>query len=150
MGVNLASAWVLDGEQALSQEHIAIAAEIADRYENLKLIWVPVAARTAEDTQPFAIVDMRNGNVIKQFSEITIRDAVRWLWENDSQRVDTYKKHEEEKLRLKQSVRDAVTEQEDAKAEVAAGILGSKLHTVRHDGLIYSDSGIERVRRDYY
>jgi hypothetical protein len=142
MPVNLSGAYIMDGQHILSQEHQAIAEEIAWRYENLRLIWIPVTERSVDDIEVFAIVDRHNRNIIRKFSEITVRDAIKWLWENDSQRIDTYAKFEKEKAAAEKLATTIHDEENNAKLDVAAHILASKLHTYKHDGITYGDSGV--------
>lgn len=151
MPVNLSSAYIMDGQHVLSQEHAAIAEEIAYRYENLRLIWIPPSERSAEDTEVFAIVDRHTRNIIRKFNEITIREAIKWLWENDSQRIDTYAKHMKEREEVAKLARTVHDEENAAKLDVAAHVLASKLHTYKHDGVTYSDSGVikDAGRRNY-
>ena len=144
----LSNAYIMDGQHVLSQEHQAIAEEIAYRYENLRLIWIPVSDRSplGLDNECFAIVDRHNRNIIKKFTEITIRTAVDWLYENDSQRVDTYAKFEKEHEAAKAAARSVHDEENAANLDVAAHVLASPLHTYKHDGTTYSDSGIIHAR----
>lgn len=147
MPVNLSSAYIMDGQHVLSQEHQAIAEEIAWRYENLRLIWIPVSERTPEDINVFAIVDRHNRNIIRKFSEITVREAINWLWENDSQRIDTFEKFQKEKAIAAKAAASIHEEANNAKLDVAAHVLASKLHTYKHDGVTYSDSGVVKNAR---
>ena len=139
MSLNLSTAYIMDGQHVLSQEHQAIAEDIAFKYQNLRLIWIPVAQREPGDTEVFAIVDTNTGQVIKSFNEISIRDAMKWLWENDSQRIDTYAKHMKEKEEAAALIRNTVKEQDDAKLDLAASVLSSKLHTYKHAGKTYTE-----------
>lgn len=139
MSLNLSNAYIMDGQHVLSQEHQAIAEEIAFRYNNLRLIWIPVAQREPGDTEVFAIVDTNTGHVIKSFNEMSVRDAHKWLWENDSQRIDTYAKHLKEKEAAAAIARNVTKEADDAKLDLAGSILGSKLHTFKHAGKTYTE-----------
>ena len=139
MSLNLSTAYIMDGQHVLSQEHQAIAEDIAFKYQNLRLIWIPVAQREPGDTEVFAIVDTNTGHVIKSFNEMSIRDAMKWLWENDSQRIDTYAKHMKEKEEAAALIRNTVKEQDDAKLDLAASVLSSKLHTYKHAGKTYTE-----------
>ena len=139
MSLNLSNAYIMDGQHVLSQEHQAIAEEIAFRYNNLRLIWIPVASREPGDVEVFAIVDTNTGHVIKTFTDITVREAHKWLWENDSQRIDTYAKHMKEKEEAAAIARNATKAEDDAKLDLASSILGSKLHTFKHAGKTYTE-----------
>ena len=141
---SLSNAYIMDGTHVLSQEHQAIAEEIAWRYENLRLLWIPVSDRSplGLDNECFAIVDRHNRNIIKKFSEITVRGAIQWLWENDSQRVDTYAKFEKEADLAKKAAESVHDEENAANLDVAAHVLASPLHTYKHEGTTYSDSGV--------
>lgn len=140
----LSNAYIMDGNYVLSQEHVAIAQEIAHRYENLRLIWIPVSERSpiGLDNECFAIVDRHNRNIIRTFTELTVRTAIDWLWENDSQRVDTYEKFLKEKAEREKAARSVHDEENAYKLDVAAHVLASPLHTYKHDNTTYSDSGV--------
>ena len=144
MQLNLSQAYLMDGTDILPQSIQNIAEDINYKYPNLKLIWIPISQRTAEDTDYYAIVDTNTGHVIKPFNDLTINSAMQWLWENDSQRVDTYQKFLDEKAAHEKIVRDAAAAKDEAKLDIAASALGSKLHTYKHDGVTYSDSGVVR------
>lgn len=142
MQLNLSQAYLMDGTDILPQSIQRIAEDINYKYPNLKMIWIPVSQRTAEDKEYYAVVDMQSGHVIKAFNDLDIYDAMQWLWENDSQRVDTYAKHMKEKAEAAKLQRTIHDEANGAKLDLAASILGSKLHTFKHDGKTYSDSGV--------
>ena len=144
MQLNLSQAYLMDGTDILPQSIQNIAEDINFKYPNLKLIWIPISQRTAEDTEYYAIVDLNTGHVIKAFNDLSINTAMQWLWENDSQRIDTYQKFLNEKATHEKTVRDAAIAKDEAKLDLAGAVLGSKLHTFKHDGVTYSDSGVVR------
>jgi len=139
MPLNLSGAYLMDAGEMLPQNIQGIAEDIARKYENLKLIWIPLAKRNKEDTHPYALVDMNSGFVIKEFTDISIHTAMQWLWENDSQRIDTYKKHMKEKDEAAAIQRSITAEEDNAKLDLAGSILGSKLHTFKHAGKTYTE-----------
>lgn len=142
MQLDLSQAYLMDGSDILPQSIQNIAEDINYKYPNLKLIWIPISQRTPEDTEYYAIVDMNTGHVIKAFNDLTIGDAMKWLWENDSQRIDTFQKHMKEREEAAKVQRAIHDEENGQKLDLAATILGSKLHTFKHDGKTYSDSGV--------
>lgn len=139
MPLNLSGAYLMDAGEMLPEAIKGIAEDINRKYDNLKLIWIPIVKRSAEDTHPYAIVDMNTGFVIKEFSELSIRDALKWLWENDSQRIDTYAKFIKEKEEAAKLARTYKEEENNAKLDVASSVLASKLHTFKHAGKTYTE-----------
>lgn len=130
----------------LSDQHQKLAEEIAYRYENIRLVYIPVSERDteAEKKYPFALIDVNTGRLIRRFEEHGdyprgVMWAIRWLWENDSQREDTYSKYMAEQNAIKQARK---THEEDAFAEVAdlaAHAILSPLHTFKHHGVKITD-----------
>lgn len=145
--MDLRGAHLMDGQHVLSQEHLNVAEEIAHRYENLRLIWIPPVDRLpGTDENPFAVKDIRTGLIIKRFPEKFVQVIPRWLWENDSQRIDTRRAFEAQQNKVKADKEAAIHEAQAPKLELAHTILKSNLHSFKHDGLRYSDSGIEKIK----
>lgn len=144
--VNLNGAHLMDGQHVLSQEHLAIAQDIAHRYDNLRLIWIPPADRIpGTDDKPFGILDINTQTIVKMAPESMVHLLPRWLYENDSQRVDTYQMFLDQQAKEAREREKAVEEKHAPKLELAHSIMKSNLHTYVHDGIRYSDSGIERI-----
>lgn len=144
--VNLSGAHLMDGQHVLSQEHLAIAQDIAHRYDNLRLIWIPPTDRIpGTDDKPFGVLDVRTQIIVKRFPESMVHLIPRWLYENDSHRVDTYAQFMKEQEKVKADAAKAVEEKHQPVLELNHAILKSPLHTFKHDGLRYGDSGIERI-----
>lgn len=145
--VNLNGAHLMDGQHVLSQEHLNVASDIAHRYENLRLVWIPPVDRIpGTDDEPFAIKDIRSGIIIKRFPEKYVVLIPRWLYENDSQRVDTLKLFMAAEAKHKKDQEAAIHEAQAPAVELTHSILKSKLHTFVHDGVRYGDSGIEKMK----
>lgn len=145
--MDLSGAHLMDGQHVLSQEHLNVAQDIAHRYENLRLIWIPPSDRTpGGDSQPFAIKDIRSGLIIKTFKEDFVHLIPNWLWANDSQRVDTYGQFMAEKEAADRARKAAQVEANAPAVDLLATVLHSNKHTFTHDGVRYSDSGIERIK----
>lgn len=145
--MDLSKGHLMDGQHVLSQEHLAVAQEIAHRYENLRLVFIPTVDRIpGQDDKPFGIRDIRTGIMIKTVPETMVHLLPRWLWENDSNRIDTYQQFLNTQAREKKAREDKINEKHAPKIDLAAHIIGSKLHTYVHDGIRYSDSGIERIK----
>lgn len=140
----LAADLIFDGQHLLSAEHARISEEIAYRYRNLRLVFIPESERVteAEKKYPFAVVDTDSGNLIRKFSAEgpqSVRTALDWLYENDSQRVDTLAKYYNEEAAAKYA-REAEQEAKFAqKKDIAKSILTSPLHTFRHNGVKITD-----------
>lgn len=144
--VDLRGAHLMDGQHVLSQEHLNVAQDIAQRYDNLRLIWIPPSDRLPEtDDKPFAVKDIRTGLIIKRFPEKYVVLIPRWLYENDSHRIDTFKKFIDDQAREKQAREAAIHEAHAPKLELTHSILKSPLHTYKHDGLRYGDAGVEKI-----
>lgn len=144
--VNLAGAHLMDGQHVLSQEHLNIAQDIAHRYDNLRLIWIPPTDRIpGTDDKPFGILDIQTQLIVKRFPEKYVPIIPRWLYENDSQRVDTYSEFIKAQEKEKRDKEKAIEEKHAPILDLNHSILKSNLHTFKHDGIRYGDSGIERI-----
>lgn len=95
---NKRSRLILPGAQ-LSQEMLNLAQELNDKYPNLNLAWIPPEDREGNETQPFAIVQLNNIGetigIIKRLSQFECHSSFifKWLWENDSERMDPWAKY---------------------------------------------------------
>lgn len=144
--VNLSGAHLMDGQHVLSQEHLRIAEDIAHRYRNLRLIWIPPTDRVAgTDDKPFGILDIDTNNIVKTVPEYQVHMLPAWLYENDSQRKDTYASFMAEQEAAKLIRAAEHRERMMPKLDLAHSVLHSNKHTYKHDGIKYSDSGIEKV-----
>ena len=144
--VNLSGAHLMDGQHVLSQEHLAIAQDIAHRYDNLRLIWIPPADRLPDtDDKPFGILDIQTQIIVKRFPEKYVPVIPRWLYENDSQRIDTFAEFQKQQAKVKADAAKAVEEKHAPQLDLTHTILKSNLHTFKHDGLRYGDAGVERI-----
>ena len=145
--MDLSKGYIMDGQHVLSQEHMAVAQEIAHRYDNLRLVFIPASDRIpGQDDKPFGIRDIRTGIMIKTVPETMVHLLPRWLWENDSHRIDTYQKFLDTQAAEKRAREAAIHEKHAPKADLVGTILKSPLHTFVHNGLRYSDSGVERIK----
>ena len=154
---DLSTALIFEGGHLLSQRHQALAEEIAFRYRNIRLVFIPESERVneADKKYPFGIVDIDTGNLIRRFTEDGdqgVMHAIRWLWENDSQRVDTYAKFQAENA----AIEAAKKAEEEARfgevADLAAHAIRSPLHTYKHNGVKIGDgykAGQADLMKDY-
>ena len=143
----------------LSQQHQALAEEIAYRYENIRLVFIPVSEREteAEKEYPFALWDNNTGKLIRRFNEHGeypkgVMWAIRWLWENDSQRVDTLSRFEAENAAIKAAQAQREKDKFAEVADIAAHAIMSPLHTYRHNGVKIGDgykAGQADLMKDY-
>ena len=141
---DLSTALIFEGGHLLSQRHQALAEEIAYRYRNIRLVFIPESERVGEADKkfPFAIVDIDTGNLIRRFTEDGpqgVDTAIRWLWENDSQRVDTYAKFEAENAAIKAAQESEEKDRFEGVADLAAHAIRSPLHTYKHNGVKIGD-----------
>lgn len=144
--VNLSSAHILTGQHLMSQEHLAIANDIAHRYRNLRLVFIPVSDRIpGEDDKPFGIVNKDTNTLIKAVPEYQVKMLPAWLYENDSQRIDTYAAFKAEEAKAAADRKAAHVERTGPMIEFASAALRSNLHTYRHGNRKYSDGGIETI-----
>jgi hypothetical protein len=144
--MDLSGAHLMDGQHVLSQEHLNIANDIAHRYDNLRLIWIPPADRLpGTDDKPFGVLDIQTQFIVKRFPEQYVPIIPRWLYENDSQRTDTFASFEKEQAKIKADKEKAIEEKHQPILDLNHSILKSNLHTYKHDGIRYGDSGIERI-----
>jgi hypothetical protein len=136
---NKRSRLILPGAQ-LSQEMINLAQELNDKYPNLNLAWIPPKDRPGNETQPFAIVQLdSSGNtigIIKRLSQLEVHASFifNWLWENDSQRMDPWKKYLDDMNKAAVEKRKKEKELNYELAEVVNAVAKSPLHTYRING----------------
>ena len=148
-----------DNGHLLSQQHDALAQEIARLYRNIRLLYIPASEREteAEMNFPFALVDKDTGKLIRRFKEhgeypIGVMWAIRWLWENDSQRTDTYAKFEAENAAIKAAHAAEERDRFAEVADIAAHAIMSPLHTYKHNGVKIGDgykAGQADLMKDY-
>lgn len=142
--MDLSKAHIMDGQHVLSQEHMRIAEDIAHTYDNLRLIWIPPVDRIpGTDDRPFAIKDINTENIIVRIPETAIHLAMDWLYDNDSQRTNTLQAFEDANAKAAADRTKEAMERNAPRIDLATSILKSNLHTFKHDGITYSDSGIE-------
>jgi hypothetical protein len=124
----------------LSQDMIALAQELNDKYPNLSLGWIPPEARGNNDTRPFAIIQIDSaGNqkaVIKPLSPLEMHASFifNWLWENDSQRMDPWKKYIEGINRDEEIKRKKEQDRMFELAEVVHAVAKSNKHEYKING----------------
>lgn len=132
--------YVFQGDRLLSQEMLDLSTEIANRYPNLRLSWIPPENRGENDLEVFAVVQVdTNGDtiaIIKRFTEFECHPNIvlGWLWENDGQRIDPWKKFLAEQEKIAQEKREADRQDIYERAEVLNSIARSGLHTYRING----------------
>lgn len=123
----------------LSQEMINLAQELNDKYPNLSLGWIPPENRGPED-KPFAIIQIdREGHqigVIKPLSQLEVHGSFifNWLYENDSQRMDPWKKYIEGMENDAKEKREAEKIQNYQLAEVLNAVAKSPKHEYKING----------------
>lgn len=136
---NKRSRLILPGAQ-LSQEMINLAQELNDKYPNLNLAWIPPEDRPGNETQPFAIVQIDSqGNqvaIIKRLSQLELHGSYvfNWLWENDSQRMDPWKKYLEDMNNAEIEKRKKEKELNYELADVVNTVARSNKHTFKING----------------
>lgn len=132
----------LETQHMLTAEVSRIAEEIAYRYNNLRLVFIPEGLREteAEKNYPYAVYDSLTGNVIRKFSQETVFRALDWLWENDSQRVDTYSAFMKNKEKVETAAKVKAQEANKEKFEVASYLAFGPKHTPKHNGIKFDDS----------
>jgi hypothetical protein len=136
---NKRSRLILPGAQ-LSQEMVNLAQELNDKYPNLNLAWIPPEDRPGNEAQPFAIVQIDNeGNtvsIIKRLSQLEVHGSFifNWLWENDSQRMDPWKKYLDDMNKAEVEKRKKEKDRNYELAEVVSSIARSNKHTYRING----------------
>lgn len=130
---------ILPGSQ-LSQEMIALAQELNDKYPNLSLAWIPPIGRVENEACPFAIIQIdTEGNqvgIIKRLSQFEMHASFifNWLWENDSQRMDPWSKHLAEIEKTAELKRKQEQERNWELAEIVNAVAKSNKHTYRING----------------
>lgn len=126
----------------ISDQQQRIAAIIQDYDPTLNLVWIPTENRLPEDKdKEFAVVHRRPGHepyivLFAKPDEIDERLLVR-LWTHDNKNgnvLDEIEARNAAAEAIKMRARmDAAEEQND----LTASIIGSNLHTYRHNGKVY-------------
>lgn len=132
----------LETQHMLTTEVARIAEEIAYRYNNLKLVFIPEGMRETENEKnyPYAVYDSLTGNIIRKFSQETVFKSLDWLWENDSQRVDTYSAFLKNKEKVENAAKTKAQEANKEKFEIASYLAFGPKHTPKHNGIKFDDS----------
>lgn len=136
---NKRSRLILPGAQ-LSQEMISLAQELNDKYPNLNLAWIPPEDRQGNETQPFAIIQIdsegNNIGIIKRLSQFEMHASFifNWLWENDSQRMDPWKKYLQDMAKDEAEKRKKEQEFNYELADVVNTVARSNKHEFKING----------------
>lgn len=132
-----AQPYVIEGGQFLSKEMMDLATEIKARYPNLGLAWIPPEKRSADDTKHWAIViNDSEGNITDVVKELSTLEChpnfvLKWLWENDSSRMDAWEKFQKQVQMEEEARRKANQAYIEEQAEVVHSIAKSHLHTYK-------------------
>lgn len=127
-------------DSILSQEMIDLAQELNDKYPNLNLAWIPPEDRPGIESQPFAIVQLNKVGeqigIIKRLSQLEVHGSFifNWLWENDSTRMDPWKKYLEDMNRAEVEKRKKEQEFNYELADVVNTVARSNKHTFKING----------------
>lgn len=136
---NKRSRLILPGAQ-LSQEMLSLAQELNDKYPNLNLAWIPPEDRQGNETQPFAIIQINSEGeqigIIKRLSQFEMHGSFifNWLWENDSQRMDPWKKYLQDMANEEAAKRKKEQEFNYELADVVNTVAKSNKHTFKING----------------
>ena len=137
--LDLSGAFILDPQagmgMALDHQHMATA--IAERYPNVRLAQVPAHFRTAAEEFPFALVDYRTGQVLKELREreMTISFIFEWLYKHDLQArgvKEVFDNYMREKKRLRDVQINAAKEKQAENLDIVHSMANSPLHTYKH------------------
>jgi len=136
--LDLSGAYILDSGtgMAMSQDHQMLAQAIAERYPNVRLAQVPNHFRTAAEEFPFALIDYRTKEPLKELREreMTISFIFQWLYEHDTQArgvKEVYEKMLKDRERIKKDKRDKHRENLENKLEIVQAVASSNLHTYK-------------------
>lgn len=142
--VNLSGALLMDGQHLFPQNFIAIAQEIGERYRNIRLVMIPVSERIpGQHDKPFGLKNIDTGDIIKTVPETMVPQLLNWLFENDSERHDTFQKHMDEIARDKAARQAILDEKHGERIDFMSSVMKSPLHLFKHDGKKISSAGIE-------
>lgn len=131
--------YVVHNGQLLSQEMLDLATEIKHRYPNLGLAWIPPEKRAKDEKHWAIVMNDSEGNiteVIKELSEFECHAnyVLKWLWENDSSRMDAWEKFQKQVAIEEEARRKANQAYIEEQAEKVHAIASSPLHYYRIDG----------------
>lgn len=132
---------VTDDGQWVNGDFERLARMVKDYDESLELVWIPPAARTRDDKEPYAIRDTRDqkGSGIIFFIKETDSpvDVIERLFTGDNKHGDVLKRIEarEDAERVWQMKRND-DEMLEA-AELAFFFKQSPLHTIKHNGKVF-------------
>lgn len=133
--------WVPDANAFIS-ERVRRVSEIVNEYDpGLFIAPIPDQLRGGEPDKDFALIhEHSNGKVycVKKLKENEIDESlIAWLWSHDNERSSVLARIEAHDaavraLKLKQQI-----EEREENKDIGATILGSKLHTFKHNGKKY-------------
>lgn len=119
----------------VSENYERLARIIMDYDPDLRLAWIPPAARTKEDMKPYAIIDTRTNYIIFTASELDTPDKIlERLFTGDNRHGNVLDRIEAQE-RAVQAIqhKEWLDSLEDA-ADKAYFLKQSHLHTVRFNG----------------
>lgn len=130
-----------DDGRWVNEKFVQIAEIIHDWDPEFELAWIPPEHRPFIKDKPYAVVHKpANGRAYVAFKleedQLDERVLAR-LWAGDTHRHDVLANIEsmeaaKEAMRLKE-----LMDREEERKELVAGIVGSKLHTVKHNGKVF-------------
>lgn len=126
---------VTDDGQWVNGDFERLARMVQDYDQSLQLVWIPPAARTRDDKEPYAIQDTRDMKIVFFIKETdTPVEVIERLFTGDNKHGDVLKRLEarEDAARVWKMKQDEDSMQEAA--ELAFFIKQSPLHTIRLNG----------------
>lgn len=127
--------FVIAGDSWVSEKFERLASLIQDYDQNLELRWIPPAARTREDKEPFLIFDkVSDQPVLYAKEQDEPHQILARLWG-----IDNVKNNVLDRIEIEQAAQKALDmkewmdKQEEA-ASLAYFFKQSPLHTIRHNG----------------
>jgi hypothetical protein len=134
--------WNEDEQCFTSELHRRVAEIINDYDPTLFLAWVPPRLREMDEQFPFAIIHQPAGQpqyVVRKLKESEVNEELlAWLWSNDTTKTNVLDRLEaldnaRHALKLKEDI-----ERDEELKEFATAVIGSPLHTYRHNGRKYT------------
>lgn len=126
---------VADNNQWVNADFERLARMINDYDETLELCWIPVAARTRDDKEPYAIRDTRTNSIVFFIKETdTPPQVIHRLFTGDNKHGNVLERLEAmEDAKRVWDMKSKEDEMEEA-ARLAFFFKQSPLHTIKHNG----------------
>lgn len=134
--------YVVHGGHFLPSVACEISDAIYEKYNNLRLTWIPPENRDGEDNRHFAIFDELHNTIVARFTEeqLNFNHIMQFLDDNDGQKHnDLLERFEKARAKAESDRTKAIEEKTEEKLEFVHAMATSKLHTFKHNGVKFGE-----------